>query len=164
MIQKKDLAFRSEPTSSDAGAIEDMVARTGFFTPEEVAIARELVDERLQRGLASGYEFVIAEHQGLMVGYTCYGHIAGTDCSYDLYWIAVDPQQQRSGIGSVLVEATEREISSRGGGRIYIETSGKSQYVPTQGFYRKCGYVLEATLVDFYRQGDDKLIFVKHVA
>jgi hypothetical protein len=24
--------------------------------------------------------------------------------------------------------------------------------------------VLEATLVDFYRQGDDKLIFVKHVA
>ena len=157
------IVYRTEPTAGDAAAIEQLVARTGFFTADEVAIARELVDERLTKGLSSGYEFLLAEIDELLVGYTCFGHIAGTECSYDLYWIAVEPSQQRLGIGKHLMQATEKVIAERGNARIYIETSGKSQYIPTQTFYRTCGYQQEARLIDFYRRDDDKLIFVKAI-
>ena len=154
---------RTEPTREDAGAIERLVAATGFFTEEEVAIARELVDERLAKGTASGYEFILADLDGILVGYSCYGPIAGTDHSYDLYWIAVSPNQQRGGIGRQILAETEAVIGQRTKARIYIETSGKSQYQPTQSFYEKNGYVLEARLVDFYRDEDDKLIYVKAI-
>ena len=48
-------------------------------------------DERLEKGAASGYEFVIAEDDSSMVGYACFGEIPCTVGSYDLYWIVVDP-------------------------------------------------------------------------
>lgn len=163
MSTNANLQYRTEPTTADAFAIEKLVAETGFFTTEEVAIARELVDERLEKGAASGYEFLLADLDGSLVGYSCYGHIAGTDHSYDLYWIAVSPQQQRSGIGRKILAETEAVIARSTNARIYIETSGKPQYQPTQAFYEKNGYVLEARLVDFYRVDDDKLIYVKAI-
>jgi ribosomal protein S18 acetylase RimI-like enzyme len=163
MSTNANLLYRTEPTTADAIAIEKLVSETGFFTTEEVAIARELVDERLAKGAASGYEFLLADLNGSLVGYSCYGHIAGTDQSYDLYWIAVSPQQQRSGIGRKILAETEAVIAQSTNARIYIETSGKPQYQPTQAFYEKNGYVLEARLVDFYRVDDDKLIYVKAI-
>ena len=36
-------------------------------------------------------------------------------------------------------------------------------YQPTQAFYTRGGYVLEATLRNFYAEGDDKLVFVKRL-
>lgn len=163
MSTTANLQYRTEPTTADAIAIEKLVSETGFFTTEEVAIARELVDERLAKGAESGYEFLLADLDGSLVGYSCYGHIAGTDHSYDLYWIAVSPQQQRSGIGRKILAETEAVIARSTNARIYIETSGKPQYQPTQAFYEKNGYVLEARLVDFYRVDDDKLIYVKAI-
>lgn len=157
------LSYRTEPTPEDARAIEKLVMETGFFTLEEVAIARELVDERLAKGAASGYEFLLADCDGILIGYSCYGHIAGTEQSYDLYWIAVAPSHQRGGIGRRILAETETVIGKRGKARVYIETSGKPQYQPTQAFYEKNGYVLEARLVDFYRDDDDKLIYVKAI-
>ena len=62
---------------------------TGVFSPGEIQIAVELADERLAKGEASGYYFVFAEEDGQVRGYACYGPIALTVGSYDLYWIAV---------------------------------------------------------------------------
>ena len=54
--------FRTEPKPDDIAAIRRIVASTGFFRPDEIAVAVELVEERLARGLeASGYHFVFAE-------------------------------------------------------------------------------------------------------
>src|SRR3546814_19573266 len=39
------------------------------------------------RGRASGYEFVLLEEDGALVGYACYGLIPGSTTSHDLYWI-----------------------------------------------------------------------------
>jgi ribosomal protein S18 acetylase RimI-like enzyme len=106
---------------------------------------------------------VCAERGGRLVGYTCYGLIAATEGSYDLYWIAVEAARQRAGIGAAVLAETERLIRAAGGRRIYAETSGRSEYVPTRGFYERNGYAEEARLKDFYRPGDDKVIYVKAV-
>ncbi len=138
-----------------------MVESTEVFSPVEIDVAVELVDERLKRGLESGYYFVFAEHEGQVVGYTCYGPVPMTAASYDLYWIAVDRSLQGKRIGRLLLEKSEELIRELGGRQVYIETSNRAQYAPTRGFYLRCGYQQAALLADFYAPGDDKVIYAR---
>lgn len=153
------LTFRYDVQPSDVDALTQMVMGTGFFYPHEVTVAKELVEERLTRGKASGYEFVIAEQSGQLLGYTCFGEIACTQGSYDLYWIVVDKTQQKRGIGTALLQATEAQVRAMGGRRIYIETSARPQYEPTRAFYLRAGYHQAALLPEFYGPDDGKLIY-----
>ena len=156
--------FRFDVRDSDQHAVRSIIQRTGFFRPDEVDVAVELVDEHLHRGVAAGYHFVFAEIEGRVVGYACYGPIACTVASFDLYWIAVDPEHQRIGLGGLLMQAVETQIAATGGRRIYIDTSGQPKYAPTRGFYERHGFRCEARLVDFYAPGDDRIIYAKRVS
>jgi len=155
------IAFRYDVIPSDLQTVAQIVASTGFFNAAEVEIAVELVEERLEFGDASGYFFVFAEQAGQVLGYTCYGPIAGTEKSFDLYWIANHRDHQGQGLGRVLMQETERLIRDFGGRRVYAETSGRPQYEPTRVFYERLGFVRETHLQDFYAPGDDKVFFVK---
>lgn len=155
------VSLRDSVRPTDAAAVRAMVAATGFFVPAEVEVAVELVEERLRRGLDSGYLFLFAELAGRTVGYTCYGPIACAVGSYDLYWIVVDPAHQGHGLGRRLVAATEQRIRDAGGRHIYAETSGRELYTPTRAFYERCGYEVVAVLPDFYAPGDDKVVYRK---
>jgi len=155
------MSYRTEARSEDRQAVRAILESTGFFYPEEIGVAVELVEERLQRGEASGYHFEFAEVGGLVAGYTCYGPIACTQASFDLYWIGVHQEHRRSGLGRALLARAEGQIRRLGGQRVYVETSSRAQYDPTRRFYLACGYRLEAQLEDFYAPGDGKTIFLK---
>lgn len=159
--QTLDLAIRHEVTTDDIVRIRKLVESTGFFHADEVDISVELIEERLTKGDASGYYFLLAEHYGRVVGYTCYGPIPCTLNSYDLYWIAVLPDYQGRGVGRQLVQATERKIREISGERVYIDTSQRPQYASTRAFYERCGYILESLLEDFYAPGDGKAVYSK---
>ncbi len=158
-----EAAYREEVRPADALAVRRLVEATGFFHPEEIDIAQELVDERLAKGEASGYLFLFAEEGGELVGYSCYGIIPLTVASWDLYWIAVHPSRQGTGLGRRLLAATETRIREAGGTAAYAETSGRPQYEPTRAFYTRCGYDTAAVFDDFYAPGDAKYVFVKRV-
>jgi acetoin utilization deacetylase AcuC-like enzyme/GNAT superfamily N-acetyltransferase len=166
-IDPAALQWRSEVREADAMAIRQLVARTDMFTSEEVAIAAELVEERVMRGRISGYEFVVAEvpdDDGTrIVAYACYGPTPGTEGRYDLYWIAVDRDLQGKGSGREVHRRVEDAVRSQGGSRIYADTSGREQYAPTRRFYRETGYRKVAELPDFYREGDSKVIYMKEL-
>lgn len=155
------LRWRYELEPRDTERIGRLVTITGFFNEAEIGIARELVDERLTKGEASGYFFVLAEHYGRLAAYTCYGPIAGSTNSFDLYWIAVHPDFQRRGLGHRLTRETETLIHKSGGRRIYVETSQRAEYTSTRMFYENGGYRMEAMLPDFYAPGDGKAIYCK---
>jgi len=157
------LSYRETVKPEDAENVGNIVKSTGFFDEEEILIAVELVQERLEKGLQSGYHFLFAELDGRAAGYTCFGPIPATSCSYDLYWIAVHDEFRGMGIGKELIKRTEPLIAGLGGRRIYIETSSRDLYIPTRAFYLKCGYTQEAFLTDFYHPGDSKVIYVKTV-
>jgi len=160
---KSDIRYRSEARASDVESVREIVASTGFFSEAEIEIAVELVDERLAKGLESGYHFLFAEMGGKVVGYSCFGPIPATQSSYDLYWIAVHAECRGGGIGRRIIAASETAIRELGGRRVYAETSGRDQYRPTRAFYLACGYKEEAVLKDFYAPGDSKHFFVKEV-
>ena len=153
--------LRCEVKPADQEIVQQLVSATGLFRPGEIAVAGELVTTRLEKGPTSGYEFIFAEQKREVVGYVCYGHNTLTVSSYDIYWIAVKPEKQGSGIGQQLLAEAERLIAAAGGTRIYIETSHRPDYLATRGFYERCGYTLAAVLEDYYAPGDSKATYVK---
>ena len=156
------ISFRLDVSPGDCETVREIVDATGYFTPAEVAVAVELVQEHLTKGAAaSGYYFVFAERGGRTIGYVCYGPVPCTISSYNLYWIAVHPDFQGRGLGKALMREAEKRIADAQGTRIYIDTSYKAQYDDTRAFYESLGYALGALLKDFYSPGDDKVIYYK---
>ena len=160
-VRLHGVVFRYELQPQDPERICRLTEITGFFSTAEVEVAVELVNERLAKGVPSGYHFVIAEHYGRLAGYACYGPVACTASSYDLYWIAVHPDYQGKGLGRRILKETERLIRESSGTRIYVETSQRVQYASTRAFYENCGYRQETVLADFYAPGDGKVVYCK---
>ena len=52
----------------------------------------------------------------------------------------------------------------RGGQMLLVETSSQETYGGTIQFYEKSGYVMVGKIKEYYRPGDDKLIFVKKLS
>ncbi|HYA02846.1 MAG TPA: GNAT family N-acetyltransferase, partial [Syntrophobacteria bacterium] len=74
-----------------------------------------------------------------------------------------DPSSQGKGFGRRLLEHVERDVVARGGRMLLIETSSQQTYGATIRFYERSDYDLTARVRDFYRMGDDKLIFSKNL-
>jgi ribosomal protein S18 acetylase RimI-like enzyme len=142
----------------DHQGILAVTAKIDIFSDEEKDTVRELWDDR-----ETGYNFLVARHEGQVVGYSCFGERALTEGTYDLFWIAVDPSARRMGVGVALMRATESEVRARGGRLIVVETSGLEEYASTRAFYEAAGYEKEAVLRDFYKAGDDLVIFTLHL-
>jgi ribosomal protein S18 acetylase RimI-like enzyme len=162
-LKSGNIEYRHAVEPADADKVRRIVASSGFFNPEEIDVAVELVTERLSKGEKSGYFFIFAEINRRMVGYACFGPISGTECSFDLYWIAVDNDFRGRNIGKGLLGKSEEAIRAMNGHRIYVETSSRVLYVPTRAFYINNAYTLEATLKDFYAPGDSKNIYLKEI-
>ncbi|MFZ5516218.1 MAG: GNAT family N-acetyltransferase [Candidatus Zhuqueibacterota bacterium] len=150
--------------SQDREAVHQILVHTDMFTEEEVAVAMELVDIFLNNKNQKDYIIYVAEDaRKEVVGYVCYGPTPATEGTFDLYWIAVSPVVQHQGVGKKLLIFTEQEVVRLKGRMIIIETSSQPKYKPTQDFYLRNRYVVEARIKDFYRIGDDRLIFVKRL-
>lgn len=146
-----------ELSPSDRAAIEAILRATGVFHEAEIAIALELVDAPA----SAGYRFLVAERDGSVAGYACFGATPLCDGTWDLYWIAVDPRLHGLGIGRALMEACESSIREKNGRLLLIETASKPAYDATRAFYLAWGCSEVARVPDFYADGDDKVIYAR---
>ena len=159
--QAPTITWRYEVTQDDVAAIREVTASTGYFHDDEIDVAAELVEERLAKGAASGYEFVLAECDGRLIGYTTFGPIPCTKTSFDWYWLAVRPEMQGFGFGKLLLEQVENRARAMGGTRLYAETSGRPQYATTRAFYEHMSFTLCEILEDYYDTGDGRATYTK---
>jgi GNAT superfamily N-acetyltransferase len=155
------LLFREQLRASDPGRIEALVRATGFFSQEEIAIARELADDALVHGENSHYRFILTDGGDVLAGYACFGRIPATRSGWDLYWIVVGPAFQAQGLGGRILKMAELRVASAGGERLYAETSSREQYAPTRQFYVRYKFTQTADFPDFYAPGDGKIVYVK---
>ena len=147
---------------ADGPQIRDIAARVSVFSPEEVECVADLWEEYLSVGpVVGGYNFLVDRDGERVIGFACYGPRDLTSGVFDLYWIAVDSTAHRNGVGRKLLNATEEAVRQAGGRMLIAETSGTPHYEPTRNFYLGMGYIMEATIKDFYTEGDDLAIFVK---
>lgn len=157
------IVFRREVRPEDVEIVKDIIISTGFFYDIEIPVALELVEDRIELGDLSDYHFIFAEADGKTVSYTCFGSIAGTEGSFDLYWIVTHNDFRGRGIGNLLLEETHRMIKEMGGRMVIAETSSLEKYNPTRHFYLSNGYSKESQIDDFYKEGDGKVFFVKRL-
>ncbi len=152
--------------AADRGPLTEVLRATGAFTEEEVEVALELVDLGLGDPPSRDYLFLVAgsDDDRDVLGYVCWGQVPLTDGVYDLYWIAVDPRRQGGGVGRRLMAAAEEAVAAAGGRMVLVETAGKPSYGATRAFYERIGYREVARIPDFYRVGDDKVIYGKTLA
>lgn len=148
---------------ADRQPVLELIRDTGFFTEGEIQVAEELIDIYLNNPEQRDYYIVVIENeQGRIAGYMTYGPTPLTEGTWDLYWIAVSPRTQGKGYGSQLVSFLEDQVKKNAGRLILIETSSQPKYQPTRKFYEKLGYTEVARIRDFYRPGDDRVIFGKY--
>jgi ribosomal protein S18 acetylase RimI-like enzyme len=139
--------------------IEAILRATAVFSDAEVAVALELLDSG-----DDDYEFVGAFEGDRLVGYACFGPTPSTEGTFDLYWIAVHPDAQRSGAGAALMSDVEARLAQRAAALLVIETSSRDDYAPTRRFYERLGYREAARLRDFYAPADDRVVLTKRFA
>jgi len=149
--------------AQDKPAIVQMLQNMPEFKPPEVVVAEEVLDNYLHESIRSGYHVFVAEIDSSVVGYICYGPTPLTEGTWDIYWLAVAPNQQSQGIGKSLLAFAEENIKETTGKIAVVETSSKPEYEATGRFYRTQGYELVCRIPDFYAPSDDKLIFLKRL-
>ena len=148
----------------DRSNIHRTVCQGDTFNESEIQVAMELVDEVLNNPANPDYLIYTAVYPSeVFAGYICFGPIPMTAYGYDLYWIAVDSQFAKKGVGSRLVEFMEAAIRRNHGKHIYVDTSSTPAYAPARSFYQKHGYRPVCTLYDFFKYGDHKIIFRKEL-
>ncbi|HSP78373.1 MAG TPA: GNAT family N-acetyltransferase, partial [Myxococcaceae bacterium] len=120
-------------------------------------IATELVDLTLAPN-DTDYQILVADRDGTLVGYVCYGPTPMTEDTFDLYWIASAPEVRGQGVGASLISGMEADLRRRNARLVRVETSATEAYGPTRGFYASMKYTEEARIRDFYKVGDDLII------
>ena len=145
------------PEASDRGSVRDALTRSGAFSDDEVRVAIDMFDS----GIVGEYSLLGVDVGGQLRGYACFGKAALTQRSWYLYWFCVHPAAQRSGIGQTLERNVEEFVRQMGGDRLVLETSGRPDYERSRRFYERAGFTVQGRIPDFYKPGDDCIIYCK---
>lgn len=150
----------------DREGVLDLLRATNVFTVVELAVADELINivvsQPLQRDYF-GFVEVLETPVRRCVGMFVTGLTPATEGTWQLYWIAVHPFYQGSGVGQALEKYAEMFVRQRGGYWLLAETSSQVSYERARAFYRKRGYVELAQIPDYYKPSHHLLIYGKRL-
>lgn len=150
-------------TPDDQKALIAIAEAIGLFSPQELEELSSMLAEYFNGNLGSD-RFWSVYDDGKPVGVAYYAPEPYADGTWNLYFIAVHPNRQGEGIGGKLLHYVEQMLTERGERVLLVETSGLPNFERTRAFYRKHGYDEEARIREFYKAGDDKIIFRKALA
>jgi ribosomal protein S18 acetylase RimI-like enzyme len=146
----------------DKEPIERLLRATDVFSEEEIGVAIELIEIYLDVAEQKDYElFSFVDETQTVTGYVCIGPTPSTEGTYDLYWIAVVPSEHGRGVGSKLLRFVEEHLRAKGGRLLIAETSSTPKYEKTRAFYERKGFVQHARIKEYYKPGDDLIIYGK---
>lgn len=142
--------------ADDLPALKQVIDGTGLFPSDML--------DRMIGGFLNGQDldqFWLTVDDGGPVAIAYYTPERMTEGTWNLLLIAVHPARQGRGIGAKLQGHVERHLAARGERILLVETSGLPEFERMRSFYRKLDYTEEARIRDFYRQGEDKIVFRK---
>lgn len=144
----------------DTDTIMNLAEAIGLFEGEELEELGGMLAGYFEGSLGEGHDWVVCDDAGV-VGVAYFAPEQYADGVYNMYFIAVHPKSQGKGYGSAIINHVEKTLSEKGERLLLVETSGLPNFEMTRKFYRKQGYEEEARIRDYYKSGDDKIIFRK---
>ena len=153
-------------TANDLIRIKDIAVAAEMFSADEAEFFDEMLHGALDGTLEGHQWLVVEDSDGTVVGAAQFAPEPFADRMWNLYFIAVHPQQQGTGIGGALMAHVEHDLTNRGSEvarTIVVETSSTDQYARTRDFYVGLGYDEEARIREFYGPDDHKVVFWKRL-
>ena len=149
-------------TPDDTAALLAIAGVIGF-QPNELKELSEMLTDYFG-GDSDSDHFWITDDDNGPVGVAYCEPERMTDGTWNLQFIAIRPDRQGQGRGATLLRYVEQTLTARGARVLLVETSGLASFERTRAFYRKCSYDEEARIRDFYKAGDDKIVYRKALA
>ncbi|MDG2989689.1 GNAT family N-acetyltransferase [Candidatus Synechococcus calcipolaris G9] len=147
-------------TPNDTNALLALAEATGLFESNQIEELAQMLNQHFSDKTDSqGMWF--SDHDNELVGIAYVAPERMTEGTWNLYLIAIHPNHQRQGRGAALLRHIEQMLTKHGERVLLVETSGLKDFEYVRAFYRKSGYDEEARIREFYKAGDDKIIFRK---
>lgn len=143
-----------KPTMSDLPAIEKILLDTDLFPSEALS---EMIKPFFEANTEHQW-WVLEEAQGVL-GFSYARAEELAEGTWNLLAIGFRAEHQGKGLGSQLLSHAEHSL--RGERILIIDTSGLPEFEATRRFYAQRGYTFEATIRDYWADGDDKVTFWK---
>jgi len=86
-----------------------------------------------------------------------------TEGTYNLLAIGVSQNAQRKGVASAMMEYIEQQLKQKKGRLLLVETSSDEAQIAARKLYQKIGYKQVAVIDDFWKDGEDKIVFLKQL-
>ncbi len=147
----------------DSDALIALADASGLFQPHELEEVGGMLAAHFAGELGPDHHW-ITDDDGGPAAVAYYAPEPFTDGVWNLYMLAVHPDRQGGGRGAALVHHVEERLAARGARVLLIETSGTDGFERQRAFYRRLGYAEEARIRDYYRAGDDKVVYWKSLA
>jgi ribosomal protein S18 acetylase RimI-like enzyme len=143
--------------AADREDARDMLTDCRAFTEIEVQLALYMLDD----GLNGDYTLPALEMEGRLAAFACIGHAQLTASTWYIYWFCVQRVLQGTGLGRRLQARIEEIVRAAGGDRVVLEASGRPDNERALRFYREAGFAEVGRIPDFYRSGDDCVVYCK---
>lgn len=151
-------------TPNDKSALIALAEATGIFEASELEGLAGMVSAYFDGHLDADHFWIVDEAEGALCSAAYYAVETMAYGVWNLYFIGVLPARQRQGCGEALLHHVEHVLRARGERLLLIETSSLDAFEGVRRFYRKHGYDEEARIQDFYKPGEDKIVFRKALA
>jgi GNAT superfamily N-acetyltransferase len=107
-----------------------------------------------------GREYFVAEKNNTIIGVIgLHRYIWGPRETSWLGWFAVLPEYQGQKVGFNLMKRIIERARSQGYQRLFIETYSEEAFGKARNFYKHFGFQEMGTIKDYFRQGDDMIVF-----
>jgi len=144
-------------TTTDIDGLKKVADSSGLFPSE---FLDEMISDYFNNPETQDNWFTYIEKaEPVAIGYCVPEKL--TDGTYNLLAIGVSQDLQRSGIASQMMTYVEQLLIQKGGRILIVETSSDDAQIGARNFYKKIGYTQAAIIKDFWKDGEDKIIFWK---
>ena len=143
-------------TDADFDGIITLATRCGLFEPDQTELLAEMLRSR-----GDADTWFTDDADGVVVGVAYMAPEKMTDGTWNLYWIAVDPNHQRQCRGGAMLTHVEQWLADKGERLLIVETAGIDKFDYVRSFYAGHGFESDATIREFYEPGVDKVVFRK---
>lgn len=142
---------------SDIEGLKQVVDSSELFPSEYLD---EMISDYFNNADTSDIWFTyIDDNTPLAIGYCAPEKL--TDGTYNLLAIGVSRDYHRRGIAREMMIFIEQLLKQKDGRLLIVETSSDEAQMGARKFYQSIGYIQAAVIKDFWKEGEDKIVYWK---
>jgi ribosomal protein S18 acetylase RimI-like enzyme len=155
----------SDASWDDRDAIRDILLTSGIFEQSDAECVDEMFVETWRTPRPDSYRWLrCTDAAQRVIGFACYGTESLTQDTWDLFWICVRPEARGLGAGRLLIDEAVQRAQRDGGRLMVIYTSSTDAYTAARRLYVAAGFAQNATIPDYYKDGDSLHIYWRRLS